>query len=127
MRGPNGECQAVEGCICPSVDNWSYDRGRLYALTLRGEPEDCEEIVVYEQQGDEQVVSNDCRKFLYQIWFNPNEFSFVTRGEDALRRRIERFPRVEIACFEGQPFDDLPFASLLAAPIQVNPEFVKQR
>lgn len=121
--GPMGECEAVEGCICPSVENWSYDRGRLYAFTLRGAPEDCDKIVVTSQAGSEQVVSNECRKFLFQIWFNPNEFSFVADDEGELRRRLERFPSVEVACFEGQPFDDLPFASLLTARIQINESF----
>lgn len=123
-RGPFGMCEAVEGCICPSIENWSYDRGRLYALTLDGEAEDCEEIVVHSDGGDDQVVSNACRKFLFQIWYNPNDLSFVARGEAALRRRLARFDHVEIACFEGQPFDDLPFASLMSTPVRFNDAFV---
>ena len=38
MGGPGGVCQSVEGCICPSIENWSFDRGRLYAFTTRGDP-----------------------------------------------------------------------------------------
>jgi hypothetical protein len=77
--------------------------------------------------GDGQTVSNECRKFLYQIWFNPNELSFVANGAAKLRRRLERYDSVEIACFEGQPYDDLPFASLLTAPIQWHAGFVGMR
>lgn len=117
-------CEQLNGCTCPSLNGWpAYDR-RMYAFTLRGAPEDCEIITLIDHGGDDQPVSNDCRKYLYQMHWYELPHSYVGRGEEAVRRRLELFPSVEVACTRDSPHANLPYQTLLNAPIELNPNFV---
>lgn len=119
-------CDKINGCVCPSLNGWpSYDR-RLYAFSLRGTPERCDPISLRDHAGEEQVVSNSCRKYLYQLHFYDIPYSYVSSSLDALDERLTRFDRVEIACAEDAPHANLPFASLLTTTIEYNDDFVKQ-
>lgn len=116
-------CEQINGCTCPSLNGWpSYDR-RLYAFTLAGGVDDCEPISIRDHAGEEQVVSNHCRKYLYQMHFYDIPYSFVAEGIAVLDRRLSLFPTVEIACAEDAPHANLPFQSLIASPVQRNPDF----
>ena len=117
-------CESRNGCTCPSLNGWpAYDR-RMYAFTLLGGVEECPQISIRDHGGEDQVVSNACRKYLYQMHAYDIPFSFVAHGLDVLQRRLALFPRVEIACVEDAPHRNLPFQSLLTAPIETNPGFV---
>ncbi len=114
------------GCTCPSLGSSpSFDR-RLYAFTLAGDVEGCEEIELVDHAGEEQPVSNDCRKYLYQLHRYDIDYSHVATTVDALERRLAAFPTVEIACLRDAPHRALPFASLLTTSIERNPNFVKK-
>lgn len=114
------DCTGRYGCVCPSEGGWpSYDR-RLYALTLAGAPDDCEQLELIDHAGEEQPVSNSCRKYLYQLHRYEIPFSHVASSMDALTRRLENFPTVEVACLRDAPHANLPFRSLLTADIQLN-------
>lgn len=116
-------CFQINGCTCPSLNNWpSYDR-RMYAFTLRGEVDECAELTLIDHGGEEQPVSNECRKYLYQMHFYDLPHSYVGRGLDVVGRRLELFPTVEVACVEDAPHRNLPYQSLLTAPIELNPNF----
>ncbi len=71
-------------------------------------------------------MSNSCRKYLYQLHDYDIAYSHVATTVDALERRLSAFPSVEIACLRDAPHRTLPFASLLTADIQRNPDFVKK-
>jgi len=121
-------CDGTNGCTCPSVGGWpSYDR-RLYAFLLEGTPEACEPISLVDHGGETQVVSNDCRKYFYQLHWPGHEipFSYVASGEASVRQRLTTFGSIEIACAEDAPHDNLPFASLMTAAIEFNAGFVKK-
>ncbi|MBI4819882.1 MAG: hypothetical protein HY791_26650 [Deltaproteobacteria bacterium] len=117
------------GCICPSSP--SYDK-RIMAYTLHGSVESCPETAIVDHGGIssreafDQPTSNDCRKYLYAMHFFDIPASFVAGSVDHLERRITAFPTVEIACAANPPNRSLTFASLLNAPIERNPGFVKK-
>ena len=99
----------------------------MYAFTLRGTPEDCEDISLIDHGGEEQPVSNDCRKYLYQMHWYELPHSYVARGEEALGRRLRLFPSVEVSCVFDRPHAYLPYQVLLTAPVQLNEGFVPMR
>jgi len=116
-------CDARYGCVCPSEGGWpSYDR-RLYALTLSGEAADCEQLELIDHAGEDQPVSNSCRKYLYQLHRYDIPYSYVAGSMDALTQRLENFSTVEVACLRDSPHANLPFKSLLTAEIQLNPAY----
>ncbi len=111
------------GCVCPSGGTWpSYDR-RLYAFTRQAQTDDCPEISVRDHAGEEQVVSNKCRKYLYQLHFYDIPYSYIASGTDALEDRLAAFPQVEVACAEDAPHANLPYASLMTTNIMRNDNF----
>ena len=118
-------CETINGCVCPSLNGWSsYDR-RLYALTSKAPLEDCPDLWLVDHAGQEQVVSNACRKYLLQLHWPGQEipFSFVAAGEEALRRRLDAFSTVEVACLEDRPHRNLPYATLMTAEVTFNANF----
>ena len=119
-------CDKINGCVCPSLNGWpSYDR-RLYAFSLRGDAEACDPISIRDHGGEDQAVSNSCRKYLYQMHFYDIPYSYVSSSIDALEQRLELFAKVELACAEDAPHANLPFKSLLTTTIEYNPGFIKQ-
>lgn len=119
-------CTQINGCVCPSLNNWpSYDR-RLYAFTMAGtDPAGCEEIVIQDNGDMSQAVSNGCRKYLYQLHYYDIPYSFVAGSLAVLERRLQLFPTLEVSCVRDAPHANLPYQNLLTAPIQLNPGFVK--
>lgn len=117
-------CDLRNGCVCPSLGGWpSYDR-RLYAFTLAGDdPDACEQIGIIDHGGERQPVSNDCRKYLYQMHFYDIPYSLVAPTRAEFERRIALFPTVEVACAADLPHRNLPYQSLLTAPIELNPAY----
>ncbi len=118
-------CDTTNGCVCPSLNGWpSYDR-RLYAFLLASAPETCEEISILDHGGESQPVSNACRKYFYQMHYPGQDLplSFFAAGESTARRRLSDFPTIEVACAEDAPHANLPFQSLLTAPVEINPGF----
>ncbi|MBI2379061.1 MAG: hypothetical protein HYV07_34015 [Deltaproteobacteria bacterium] len=118
------------GCICPSSP--SYDK-RIMAYTLRGTVAACPETRIVDHGGVssaeafDQPTSNECRKYLYAMHsYFMIPASFVASTVEHLERRITSFPTVEIACAANPPNTNLRFASLLTAPIEKNPGFVKK-
>lgn len=123
-RNPPANCNtSINGCTCPSLDNWpSYDR-RLYAFTrLASEP--CAELRIIDHGGESQPVSNDCRKYLYQLHYYDIPYTYVGGSLEVAERRVALFPQVEIACASEQ-YPQLPFASLLTTDWQRNSGFQK--
>jgi hypothetical protein len=119
-------CTASDGCVCPSLNGWpSYDR-RLYALTLAGDAAECEQLQIIDHAGEDQPVSNTCRKYLYQLHKYNIPYSYIAGSLEGLNQRINTWSTVEIACLRDAPHANLPFATLLTAPIQRNPGFVKK-
>ena len=119
----DASCDTMNGCTCPSLNGWpAYDR-RLYAYTLRGDADACAETSIIDHGGEDQPVSNHCRKYLYQLHFYDIPYNYVAGSVEGLQRRLELFPTVEIACAEDAPHANLPFVSLLTAPIERNPNF----
>ncbi|CAN0319894.1 unnamed protein product, partial [Laminaria digitata] len=118
------DCTGRYGCVCPSMGGWpSYDR-RLYALTLDGSPEDCENLELVDHAGESQPVSNSCRKYLYQLHRYEIPFSHVASSKEAIDLRLNNFSTVEIACLRDAPHANLPFASLITTEIVMNPTYV---
>ena len=117
--------QSRAGCTCPTepLGRTSYDR-RLYALTLRGAPADCERLEMIDHGGEDQPVSNDCRKYLYQLHQYDIPLSFFAAGVEVARRRIDLFPTVELACLRDAPHASLPFRSLVRQPWRYNAGYV---
>ncbi len=121
-------CLQRNGCTCPSLNGWpSYDR-RLYAFTLAGDdPDACEQIGIVDHGGERQAVSNHCRKYLYQMHFYDIPYSLVAPTREEFERRIALFPTVEVACAADLPHRNLPYQSLLTAPIERNPAYAPLR
>jgi hypothetical protein len=114
------DCAGINGCTCPSLNGWpSYDR-RMYAFTQDDNAADCEEVSIVDHGGQTQPVSNACRKYLYQLHYYNIPYSYLATGVEALRQRLDAFPTVEVACAEDYPHRNLPFASLMSAPIVYN-------
>jgi hypothetical protein len=125
LERANPECaNSVAGCTCPTqpLGRTSWDR-RLYALTLRGTPQACEDLELRDHGGEDQPVSNDCRKYLYQLHRYDIPFSFFAGGLEVARRRIDLFPTVELACLRDAPHISLPFRSLLRREWVYNPGY----
>ncbi len=119
-------CESRSGCTCPSLNGWpAYDR-RMYAFTTAIDQADCPEISIRDHGGEQQPVSNACRKYLYQMHQYDIPFSFLAGDFEALQQRLERFPTVEIACVRDAPHANLPFQPLVSATVQLNPGFVGQ-
>ncbi|MBI2376988.1 MAG: putative metal-binding motif-containing protein [Deltaproteobacteria bacterium] len=122
----DSSCSTINGCVCPSLGGWpSYDR-RMYAFTLAGAPDDCPEIEIYDDGRTNQPVSNACRKYLLQMHFYDLQSAYVAGSVSALESRLTLFPTVEIACAHDQPHANLPYRTLVTAPVTRNPGFVKQ-
>lgn len=102
----------------------SYDR-RLYAFTLRGTPESCPNLRIIDHGGETQKVSNDCRKYVVPLHYYDIPTSFFAFSLRGIERRISLYPTLEIACASEQ-YAFLPFRTLVTAPIQKNPGFVKK-
>ena len=131
-RHDRGDCGTYEGCVCPSDP--PYDR-RLYAFTLAGAPEDCEALGIRDHAGNDQPVSNACRRYLYALHgagdtpFYARDgqpefdlpFSYVSGDRAALLQRLTAFPTVEVACAANPPNSFLPYATLMTAPIELAP------
>lgn len=119
-------CEQINGCVCPSLNNWpSYDR-RLYAFTLAGnDPAACEEIVIQDNGNMAQAVSNGCRKYLYQLHYYDIPYSYLAGSLAEIQRRIQLFPTLEVSCVRDAPHANLPYQNLLSTSIQLNPGFVK--
>lgn len=123
---PAKDCTHYDGCVCPSLGGWpSYDR-RLYALTLDGAPEDCEQLQIVDHAGEDQPVSNTCRKYLYQLHKYDIPASYIAGSLAGINKRLDTWSTVEIACLHDAPHRNLPFTSILTAPIQRNAGFVKK-
>jgi hypothetical protein len=119
----DASCDRINGCTCPSLNNWpAYDR-RMYAYTLRGGVDDCDTLRLVDHGGEEQPVSNNCRKYLYQMHFYDMPHSYVGRGIEGVARRLRLFPTVEVACIQDFPHANLPYQTLLTAPIELNPNY----
>ncbi|MCB9525330.1 MAG: hypothetical protein H6702_18420 [Myxococcales bacterium] len=117
-------CAQINGCTCPSLNGWpSYDR-RMYAFTRAGAAEACPPIEIIDHGGERQPVSNDCRKYLYQMHFYDIPYSFVAGSRAEFERRLALFPTVEVACAADRPHANLPYQSLLNAPVVQNPNWV---
>lgn len=115
----------INGCTCPSLNGWpSYDR-RLYAFT-RHEGEPCAEVSLRDHAGEEQIVSSECRKYLYQLHYYDIPYTFLAHSQATVDRRLAMFPIVEIACAQDAPHANLPFASLLTTTWQKNAGFQKK-
>ncbi|MEZ4466616.1 MAG: hypothetical protein R3F43_19755 [bacterium] len=116
-------CATINGCTCPSLNGWpAYDR-RMYALTTVADTAECPTLAIIDHGGEQQPVSNDCRKYLYQMHFYDIPFSFVASGRGTLEQRLALFPTVEIACIQDRPHANLPYQSLLTSPIERNPGY----
>ncbi len=116
-------CDTLNGCTCPSLNGWpSYDR-RLYAFT-KADKTPCAEIAIRDHGGEDQPVSNDCRKYLYQLHYYDIPFNYLADDVEILRKRLTLFPTVEVACAEDTPHQNLPFASLMEASVVFNPNYV---
>jgi hypothetical protein len=124
MQRSNPDCaNSPNGCTCPSLNGWSsYDR-RLYAFTLQGDTESCPDVSLRDHAGEDQVVSNACRKYLYQMHYYDIPYSFVAGSQAAMDARIDAFPTVEVACAEDAPHANLPYATLLTGQIVRNPNY----
>ena len=118
---PDPSCEDRNGCTCPSLNGWpSYDR-RMYAFTRQAVADEaCPELSIRDHGGEDQPVSNACRKYLYQMHFYDIPFSYVAPSYAALQRRLSLYPTVEIACVQDSPHANLPFQSLVSASIQYN-------
>jgi len=114
------------GCTCPSLNGWSSFDRRLYAFTLQGTPDECAELALIDHAGEEQPVSNACRKYLYQMHRYDIPYSYIASSEAELDRRLELYSTVEIACMADNPHRNLPFASLVTMQIERNPGFKKK-
>lgn len=114
------------GYTCPTPDNeFAYDE-RMYAHLVRGPVNDCERIdlIVHGPDEDRQVVSNDCRKYLFQMT-SRQSLSYLGGDLDAVRQRLELFDDVEISCspYDGFWEEFYPHARLLQAPVVMNPDY----
>jgi hypothetical protein len=119
-------CTQVSGCTCPSSP--SYDR-RMYAMTKSETVDPCTELSIVDHGGEMQAVSNDCRKFLYQLHYPaspPPPYSFIAGSLEAMERRIALYPTAEIVCAANPPNGFLPFVQLLSTTIEKNTGFVKK-
>jgi hypothetical protein len=119
----SADCASINGCTCPSLNGWpSYDR-RLYAFTQDTDLEGCEEIEIIDHGGEDQPVSNACRKYLYQLHYYDIPYSYIATGADALERRLSVFETVEVACAHDAPHRNLPYQTLMSARVVRNGDF----
>lgn len=119
-------CEQVNGCVCPSLNDWpSYDR-RIYAMTTDGDRDPCNELQLNDRLGNGQPVSNDCRKYLYQMHFYDIPFTYMAGSLEALEARLSEYETLEVACLHDWPHANLPYQQLLGTPIVLNSGFVKK-
>ena len=117
---------AIRGLPAPT-ELFTPGLRRFYAFTLAGDdPATCAPIEIIDHGGETQPVSNDCRKYLYQLHFYDIPYSFIAAGREAIDRRLTLFPTVEVACAADRPHANLPYQSLLTAPIRRNPNYRPQ-
>lgn len=117
------DCAGINGCTCPSLNGWpSYDR-RLYAFTQDTDLENCEEVEIIDHGGEDQPVSNACRKYLYQLHYYDIPYSYIATGVDAMERRLSVFETVEVACAHDAPHRNLPYQTLMSAQVLRNGDF----
>lgn len=123
----DSSCDTINGCTCPSLNGWpSYDR-RMYAFTrLDVDASECEEVSIRDHGGEDQPVSNGCRKYLYQMHHYDIPYSYIASSLEGVRQRIELFSKVEIACVEDAPHANLPYQTLVETDIVLNPDFQKK-
>lgn len=112
-------CTSGNGCC---AEFGGYDN-RLYAFT-KGAQDPCEDIVI-EKSGGGQPVSNDCRKYLYQMNNQAQEYSYVASDLDSLKARLSTFSSVEVACVRDTTLSQsaFPFGTLATANIVMNDAF----
>ena len=119
-------CDQVNGCVCPSLNGWpSYDR-RIYAMTTDSDRTPCEELQLDDTRGGGQPVSNDCRKYLYQMHFYDIPYTYVAGSLENLEQRLSEYDTLEVSCLNDWPHANLPYQQLLTTPIVFNPGFVKK-
>ncbi|MBI4822122.1 MAG: putative metal-binding motif-containing protein [Deltaproteobacteria bacterium] len=122
----SASCSTVNGCVCPSLNGWpSYDR-RMYAFTLAGNTSDCPEIAINDNGNEAQPVSNACRKYLLQLHYYGLQIAYVGNSLATIDARLSLYPTVEVACAHDLPHNNLPYRTLMTAPVVRNPGFVKQ-
>lgn len=128
--------ESISGCTCPGSP--SYDR-RIYAFTRQDIADaECPEIVLQDQPGSdgggsgdgsvnlEQPVSNECRKYLYQMHFYDMEYSYVGNLAN-LEDRVKLFPIVEITCTPIELIiGNISGTILMQTAIELNSTFEKQ-
>ena len=110
------------GRVCSSFDE------RLYAFTRAvGE---CPNLLIAADFSNDpelamQPVSSHCRKFLYAMT-RGGQFSYLTRDVDAMSRRLDLFPTLELACvgYRGWPYG---WEDVLSTAVQRNQGFVARR
>jgi hypothetical protein len=111
------------GYTCPTPDNgFAYDE-RMYAHLVSGPVTSCPpiDLIVHGPDEDAQVVSNDCRKYLFQMT-SRQTLSFLGGDLDAVRERLALFDDVEISCsaYDGFWAEFYPHGRLLQAPVVTN-------
>ena len=116
----DGFTPSRSGYTCPTPDNgFAYDE-RMYAHLVRGPVQDCEpiDLIVHGPGEDAQVVSNDCRKYLFQMT-SRQTLSFLGGDLQAVLERLELFDDVEISCsqYDGFWTEFYPHARLMMAPV----------
>ena len=124
---------SLNGCTCPTTGQFpAYDR-RMYAFTRRGDTPDCPDITLDDkkidggQRWETQPVSNQCRKYLYQMHYYDIPYSHIAMSLESLERRLTEFNVVEISCLEDilAPTLSLPHTDLVEMPIVKNESFQK--
>jgi hypothetical protein len=119
-------CTQINGCVCPSLNGWpSYDR-RIYAYTTDLDLMPCEETYLNDNGNMVQPVSNDCRRYLYQMHFYDIPYNYVSGDVSTLERRLSVYETLEVACIQDRPHANLPYQQLLTTNIERNPGFVKK-
>jgi hypothetical protein len=125
----DSSCNQISGCVCPSLNGWpSYDR-RIYAYTTDLDQNPCEETYLVDHAFAEQLiqpVSNDCRRYLYQMHFYDIPYNYVSGDVTTLERRLSVYETLEVACIQDRPHANLPYQQLLTTSIQRNPGFTKK-
>lgn len=125
----DASCDTINGCTCPSLNGWPpYDR-RMYAYTTDTDLDPCEETYLIDHAFNEQLiqpVSNDCRRYIFQMHFYDIPYNYVSGDLDSLRRRLEIYETLEVACIQDRPHVNLPYQQLLTTQIQLNPGFEKK-
>lgn len=129
---PGGN-DSLDGCTCPSTQQFpAYDR-RMYAFTRRGDTPDCPKIILDDRKladgsrWETQPVSNECRKYLLQMHYYDLDYSHVATGVEQLEKRLSEFDVVEVVCLEDKLFGELslPHTDLMSTTLVKNESFEK--